>query len=541
MNGIKLMVCLALTSVVGGAWGAPVVSLTKPFVDPIVRETVQAKQVAPLLQMDVAGVRVIEPFAVEVSGSITRGTLLLRSGESILAQAPIVKGVASFTQVMLPAGVSSVEVALGLSAKMMPGTLRVVKTTLGDLSQTVPEAVVVVARVAETPRADGFTTAPIAEMPKSQNVGKPNQRIYTNGTYRIPALTRLGGQLIAAFDLRYRGNNTGGGDLGAADKGCDGAMAMSRDGGLTWTKPYVGINVPNAFDGKGKTTPMSKEVDFSDPCLLTDPVTKTAFVVGMTGNGLHGINDCVIYQSKNGRTWSKRTSLQTSAGKRDNRILQGPGSGIAMRDGTLVLPMQTFNGTIRPYVATSQDHGKSWQHSANAGNRGASESAVCELENGDILLMAKCEYGYNGNGAHAFYRSADLGKSWHQLAEIRDNTADLPKGAPTCQGSLVRVQFAQGDQPSLVACAWPTRWSDKPGFNYRGRIQIRLGIDQSKTVGPKAEPIKWLPQRIQIREAAYGHGYSSMTMIDADTLGIFYEDEYGMMFTRISIQDALSR
>ncbi|MFP6765334.1 MAG: exo-alpha-sialidase, partial [Planctomycetaceae bacterium] len=159
-------------------------------------------------------------------------------------------------------------------------------------------------------------------------------------TYRIPGLaTTRRGTLIGVYDVRRRS----GGDLpGDIDVG----MSRSTDGGRTWepmqTIMDMGDDPAWHYDGIG------------DPAVLVDSNTGTIWVAATWSHGNRSWRGSgpglmpgetgqfmLVRSDDDGVTWSKPINITTQVKKPEwCFLLQGPGKGITMRDGTLVFAAQ---------------------------------------------------------------------------------------------------------------------------------------------------------------------------------------------------------
>ena len=155
---------------------------------------------------------------------------------------------------------------------------------------------------------------------------------YRNKGYRIPAIvTTDKGTLIVACDARVSTNK----DL---PNNIDIAVRRSTDNGKTWSSMKIVIDYPG------------KE-GVCDPCILFDRDTKTVWIFVLYGPERIGLfasqvapkskrGRIIAVKSKDeGKTWSKPVDLDGQVNSRDwFCALAAPGSGIQMRNGTLVVP-----------------------------------------------------------------------------------------------------------------------------------------------------------------------------------------------------------
>ncbi len=341
-------------------------------------------------------------------------------------------------------------------------------------------------------------------------------------TYRIPGLaTTNKGTLIGVYDVRRRG----GGDLpGDIDVG----MSRSTDGGRTWEPMKVvmdmGADPQWRYDGIG------------DPAVLVDRGTGTVWVAATWSHGNRSwrgsgpgltpeeTGQFMLARSDDGGvTWSKPINI-TRQVKRPEWcfILQGPGKGITMRDGTIVFPAQYQDPPEKkrlPHstIIYSRDHGKTWQAGTGAFDD-TTEAQVVEVEPG--VLMLNCRY--NRKGVRVVMTTRDMGKTWqrHPTSE----RALIEPGA--CMASLIDVDQELGKDVG----GW-LLFSNPDSTRGRKHITIKASPDRGLT-WPKA-------YRLLLDEERSA-GYSCMSMIDEKTVGILYEGSQAhMTFQRVPLRDIL--
>lgn len=341
-------------------------------------------------------------------------------------------------------------------------------------------------------------------------------------TYRIPGLiTTSRGTLIAVYDVRHRS----GGDLpGDIDVG----MSRSVDGGRVWEPMKIIMDMGNdpahRYDGIG------------DPAILVDRVTGTIWVAALWSHGDRAWNGSgpgltpdetgqlmLARSDDDGVTWSAPINITSQV--KDPKwclVLQGPGKGITMRDGTLVFAAQYQDPPENkrlPHstIIWSGDHGKTWQVGTGA-FPDTTEAQVVESQPG--VLMLNCRY--NRAASRVVMITKDLGKTWQQH--------------PTSEGSLIEPGACMA---SLIDIGRETdtenQWllfSNPDSTAHRHRITIKGSPDRG---------LSW-PQRHQLLlDEGRGAGYSCMTMIDDQTIGIIYEgSQSDMTFQRISVDNIIN-
>ena len=328
-------------------------------------------------------------------------------------------------------------------------------------------------------------------------------------SYRIPALvTSNRGTLVAAYDIR-RNNST---DLqGDIDVG----VSRSTDGGATWGPMIVAMDM-------GEYGGLGQELNgIGDPCLLVDENTGDLFCFAVWAHD-HANSRCIYWagtgfeiadtpqlmmvrSTDDGLTWSEPVNLTRQIKQWNWRMtFQGPGRGITMHDGTLVVPIQHQEGSnsaqaLCSGIMYSTDHGRSW-HAHNFARATTSESTVAEIEPGVLMLSMRDETNAK---SRAVYVTGDLGRSWTPHA------SDGKMIEPTCEASLLHVDAADNALGEDILL-----FSNPHSTSGRNHMTIQLSFDGGET---------W-PHSILLDTGGW-QGYSCLTMIDRETIGIVHESE----------------
>ncbi len=348
-------------------------------------------------------------------------------------------------------------------------------------------------------------------------------------TYRIPGLaTTNKGTLIGVYDVRRRS----GGDLpGDIDVG----MSRSIDGGRTWESMKIVMDMgddPNwKYDGIG------------DPAVLVDQSTGTIWIAATWSHGNRswigsgpGLTPeetgqlMLVRSDDDGVTWSEPINITHQVKNPDwCFILQGPGKGITMSDGTIVFaaqyqdpPNATDKAAHRlPHstIIYSKDHGITW-HVGTGAFDDTTESQVVEIEPG--LLMLNCRY--NRKATRVVMTTRDMGQTWQQ--HPTSERALIEPGS--CMASLINVdpEVGKGIGSWLL-------FSNPDSTSGRDHITIKGSSDRGLT---------WPKERQLLLDEGDSAGYSCMSMIDEKTVGILYEGSQAhMSFQRISLTDIVSK
>ncbi len=377
---------------------------------------------------------------------------------------------------------------------------------------------------------DGNQTVKV--VPESKFVYRPAILLRAAGqdqvnTFRIPGLvTTRKGTLLAVYDNRYLGSGDLQGDI-------DVGMSRSTDGGKNWEPMKVILDM-----GTYNNLPQNQN-GIGDPSILVDQATNTIWVAGLWVSGIPGqsawngskpgmkpgeTGQFVLARSDDdGVTWSQPINITTQCKKPEwNLFFQGPGKGIAMKDGTLIFPAQYKDAQSIPYstIIYSKDHGQTWAVGTGAKSN-TTESQVVQLMDGSLMLNMRDDRNKTEKGdqnGRAICTTKDLGQSW--TVHPSSNSA-LPES--NCQASIISATvLLNGAQREVLLFSNP---NDK--FQ-RSHMTIKASMDQGLT---------W-PAGLQLElNSADSFGYSCLTMVDDQTIGILYEGTKELYFQKISISE----
>lgn len=337
--------------------------------------------------------------------------------------------------------------------------------------------------------------------------------------FRIPGLvTTNKGTLLGVYDVRYNSSV----DL---QEHIDIGLSRSIDGGKTWEK----MRLPLAFGEYGGLPAAQNGV--GDPSILVDTKTNTIWIVAAWTHGMgnqrawwssqqgmdvnHTAQLVLVKSTDDGKTWSEPINITEQVKHPEwYFLLQGPGRGIIMEDGTLVFPIQYIGKDRIPNagIMYSKDRGETWTIHNHA-RTNTTEAQVAEVVPGTLMLNMRDNRG----GSRAVYTTSDLGMTWKEHESSR--TA-LPE--PVCMASLISVKAADNVLGKDILI-----FSNPNTTNARKNITIKISLDGGNT---------WAHQLLL--DEGENWGYSCLTMVDKETIGILYESSVAhMTFQCIKLKD----
>ena len=344
-------------------------------------------------------------------------------------------------------------------------------------------------------------------------------------SYRIPGLvTTNAGTLLGVYDVRH--NNSA--DL---QEYVEIGLSRSTDGGQTWEK----MRIPMSF-GEYGGLPKAQN-GCGDPAILVDKQTGTIWIVAAWTHGMgwnrawtnsmpgmdkeHTAQLVMVKSEDDGRTWSE--PINVTEQMKDPSwyfFFQGPGRGITMDDGTLVFASQYIGKDKIPNagIMYSKDHGKTWKVSKHA-RTNTTESQVAEIAPGVLMLNMRDNRG----GSRAVSTTTDMGETWKEHESSR--TA-LPESI--CMASLIHVKAKDNVLGKDILL-----FSNPNTTEGRHSMTIKASLDGGNT---------WLPENQLLVDSGSSWGYSCLSMIDQETVGILYEGSVAhMTFQAINLKDIIKK
>ena len=341
--------------------------------------------------------------------------------------------------------------------------------------------------------------------------------------FRIPGLvTSNEGTLLSVYDVRYNSSV----DL---QEHIDVGLSRSTDKGKTWEKMII----PMTFGEDGGLPQAQNGV--GDPAILVDTHTGAIWTVAAWTHGMgnhrawHNSQDgmskertaqLVLSKSTDdGITWSEPINITEQVKDPSwNFLLQGPGRGITMLDGTLVFPIQYIDSTRIPNagIMYSKDRGETW-HLHNHARTNTTEAQVAEVTPGVLMLNMRDNRG----GSRAVATTTDFGQTWTDHPSSRSVLQES-----VCMASLIKVEAKDNVYGKDMLL-----FSNPNTTKGRHHITIKASLDGGLTFPTEYDVLL---------DEGHGWGYSCLTMIDSETVGILYESSVAhMTFQAVALKDIL--
>jgi sialidase-1 len=350
-------------------------------------------------------------------------------------------------------------------------------------------------------------------------------------TYRIPGLaTTNKGTLLANYDIRRERSRDLQGDI-------DIGISQSTNGGNTWEPMQIGLDMgewgklPEKFNG------------VSDACILVDKNSDNIFLAGLWMHGVINKDGIWIEEltsdskdwnhqwrtkgsqpgfgekqtsqflittsNDDGKTWSEPVNITEMCKKEEWWLFApAPGHGITLNDGTLVFPTQgrDKNGKCFSNITCSNDGGLTWTTS-NPAYSNTTESMAVQLNDGSIMLNMR----YNNNRSNSsntngrvIATTKDLGEVWKEHHSSRSALIES-----TCMASIHKHFYYENSvKKSILLFSNP---NTKKG---RHHMTIKVSFDDGET---------WPEKHWMLLDEGKSRGYSCLTSIDNNTIGILYE------------------
>ena len=296
-------------------------------------------------------------------------------------------------------------------------------------------------------------------------------------TYRIPGIIVTSrGTLLAYCEARKSLQ----GDWGTIDI----MMRRSADGARTWLKQRKIVNIEgkvtqNAVALK-QNLAREGEITINNPVAIADRQIDAVHL-------LYCVEYARCYYMRSdddGRTFTEPVDITRTFEKfRDEYdwkvLATGPGHGIQLKNGRLLVPVWLSTGTgghaHRPScvsVVYSDDHGKTWLRGqivvANPNPVNPSETAAVQLADGRVMFNIRHESKPRLRGVSI---SGDGATGWSEMIYHEQ----LPE--PVCMASIVRLSEKPGHKRNRILFANPHNADDRG----RRNVTVKLSYDEGES------------------------------------------------------------
>jgi sialidase-1 len=233
----------------------------------------------------------------------------------------------------------------------------------------------------------------------------------------------------------------------------------------------------------------------------------------------------ITKSTDDGRTWSEPLNITRQAKRKEWWLFApAPGHGITLSDGILLFPTQGRDENGMPFsnITYSKDGGNTWI-SSNPAHKNTTECMAVQLTDDSIMLNMRDNRNRNNTeiNGRTIATTKDLGITWTEHPTSRKALIE-----PTCMASIHKHVFTHnGKEQSILLFVNPASCCS------RDHITLKVSFDDGNT---------W-PENKQILLDEYkGRGYSCITSIDENRIGILYESSQAdMVFQQILLEEII--
>lgn len=341
--------------------------------------------------------------------------------------------------------------------------------------------------------------------------------------YRIPGMVVTTKGTVLAYCEARKNSKSDWGEIEVH-------MRRSTDGGKTWELPKHIAHVADRIEGNPrKPSGGEREQTVNNPVAILDRVTGNIEFLYCVN-----YNRCFSIQSTDdGLTWSNPTEITPSFAPFHEKypwkvIATGPGHGIQLRSGRLVVPIWLAYGKTGDHAPSasatiySDDHGKSWRAGEIAvpdeGEFGdPNETMITELSDGRVMLITRSVSRPNRK---LITTGPDGATRWSK-PEFHNQLLE-----PICMASIIAHPSESG---TLIFSNPHSLGRDKVGEEIPGgrgerhNLSIKLSRDDGKT---------WL---ISKTLESGPSAYSDLAVLPDGTILCLYEAENTMLCARFDL------
>lgn len=347
--------------------------------------------------------------------------------------------------------------------------------------------------------------------------------------YRIPGIVVTAKGTVLAYCEARKNSSSDWGEIEVH-------LRRSTDGGKSWEPAkqiaHLGARLPASPVALRLKKAAENEQTVNNPVAIVDRVTGAVHFVY-----------CINYQrafymrsDDDGVSFSKPVEISSTFEKFRpeydcNVIATGPGHGIQLANGRLVIPVWLSTGERGhgPSVTAtiySDDHGKSWKRGEIAipdtqKTVSPNETVIVQLADGRVMLNAR---SISKQHRRIVTTSADGATGWSEP------WFDDSLWEPICMASMVRVSAKPESERNRILFANPHNLSradgkEVPGGNRdRVNLSVKLSYDEAQT---------WTVNKILDEGRS---AYSDMAVLPDGTILCFYERPKLLTIARFNLE-----
>jgi sialidase-1 len=269
-----------------------------------------------------------------------------------------------------------------------------------------------------------------------------------------------------------------------------------------------------------------------DPAVLFDPITRKIWVAALWSKGnrsiagsLPGISPdttgqfVLVSSDDDGKTWSAPQTITPQIKEpRWHLFFNGPGNGIVMQDGKLVFAAQYWDEVKMPHstIIYSDDKGKSWKGKILGPKSNTTESQVVETTPGTLMLNMRDNRG----GYRSVATTTNMGAKWTEHSTSFSALQD-----PVCMASFIKATVRHNNVSKDLLF-----FSNANTSSGRYNITIKWSADLGET---------WAKNNQLLIDERLCFGYSALTRLDENTIGLLYEGSRDLYFVKVPVSEML--
>ncbi|KAF8283256.1 putative trans-sialidase, Group VI [Trypanosoma cruzi] len=309
-------------------------------------------------------------------------------------------------------------------------------------------------------------------------------------SFGIPGLLKVGNDVFAVAEVQCKK------DENKVFTGVASQLLTTKDD----NKPEEALKDARVIRVLEKSTSTSKGVDVSRPTTVVDGNDIYMLVGKYSRNAAAGAPESAAAQSglllvkgtvsAEGDDSEKKIQWNVnqlpvgtlSEGEQNSlkRLIGGGGSGVNMKDGTLVFPVEGTkkddtgkDGKTVSLLIYTSDNAASWTLSKGMSDGGCSDPSVVEREKDKLMMMTACD-----DGRRRVYESGDKGNTWTEalgtLSRVWGNKKRDGEGKAVGSGFITATFGTGADGKNVMLVTLPVYAKEKQNEKEKGVLHLWL-------------------------------------------------------------------